>query len=282
MAAAGYSHQDKIPDIRLIFVKARPVAAMKEGSQHSRIGRAGRGRSAVSHAKDRVMLIIVCRLYDSYVDANRIILALQTVGVPPSETTVISNNSDRWYSAAKDTVLPFQKAVARSEAQGETEAKTEGKTESKSEGKAEGAALGAAIGATAATAASLVTMLALPGVGAVVGVGWLAALLGSMAVGGVTGGLLGALTNAGVSEEDAQVFVEGVRRGGTLVAARVHQAELPRITALMNQSAVKLEERCDLYRKSGWQSFDPNAVPYTADQVRSERALHAQNTPSGV
>ena len=282
MAAARYSHQDKIPDIRLIFVKARPVAAMKEGSQHSRIGRAGRGRSAVSHAKDRVMLIIVCRLYDSYVDANRIILALQAVGVPPSETTVISNNSDRWYSAAKDTVLPFQKAVARSKAQGETEAKAESKTETKSEGKAEGAALGAAIGATAATAASLVTLLALPGVGAVVGVGWLAALLGSMAVGGVTGGLLGALTNAGVSEEDAQVFVEGVRRGGTLVAARVHQAELPRITALMNQSAVKLEERCDLYRKSGWRSFDPNAVPYTADQVRSERALHAQNTPSGV
>ena len=228
------------------------------------------------------MLIIVCRLYDSYVDANRIILALQAVGVPPSETTVISNNSDRWYSAAKDTVLPFQKAVARSKAQGETEAKAESKTETKSEGKAEGAALGAAIGATAATAASLVTMLALPGVGAVVGVGWLAALLGSMAVGGVTGGLLGALTNAGVSEEDAQVFVEGVRRGGTLVAARVHQAELPRITALMNQSAVKLEERCDLYRKSGWQSFDPNAVPYTADQVRSERALHAQNRFAGA
>jgi hypothetical protein len=282
LAAARYSHQDKIPDTRLIFVKARPVAAMKEGSQHSRIGRAGRGRSAVSHAKDRVMLIIVCRLYDSYVDANRIILALQAVGVPPSETTVISNNSDRWYSVAKDTVLPFQKAVARSNAQGETEARTEGKTESKSERKAEGAAVGAAIGATAATAASLVTMLALPGVGAVVGVGWLAALLGSMAVGGVTGGLLGALTNAGVSEEDAQVFVEGVRRGGTLVAARVHQAELPRITALMNQSAVKLEERCDRYRKSGWQSFDPNAVPYTADQVRSERALHAQNRFAGA
>jgi hypothetical protein len=44
---------------------------------------------------------------------------------------------------------------------------------------------------------------------------------------------------------------------------------------MMNQSAVKLGERCELYRKSGWQSFDLNVVPYTADQVRSERALHA-------
>jgi hypothetical protein len=118
-------------------------------------------------------------------------------------------------------------------------------------------------------------MLAVPGVGAVVGAGWLAAVLGSMAVGGVAGGLLGALTNAGIREEDAQVFVEGVRRGGTLVVARVPQTELPGIEAMMNQSAVNLGERRDLYRRSGWQSFDPNAVPYTADQVRSERALHA-------
>src|SRR6202023_2589254 len=143
------------------------------------------------------------------------------------------------------------------------------------DGKVEGAAVGAAIGATAATAASFITMLAIPGVGSVVGAGWLAAILGSMAVGGVTSGLLGALTNAGISEEDAQVLVEGVRRGGTVVAARVPQSELPRVEAMMNQSAVNLGERSELYRKSGWQSFDPNAVPYTADQVRSERALHA-------
>jgi hypothetical protein len=206
------------------------------------------------------MLITICRLYDSYVDADRVVLALKVAGVPPSETSVISNNSDTWYRAAKtDSVVPARKDGAGSEA----------------DRKVEGAAIGAAIGATAATAASLVTMLAIPGVGAVVGAGWLAAVLGSMAIGGVTGGLLGALTNAGISEEDAQVFVEGVRRGGTLVVARVPQTELPRVEAMMDHSAVKLQERCELYRKSGWQSFDPNAMPYTADQVRSERALHA-------
>jgi hypothetical protein len=116
-------------------------------------------------------------------------------------------------------------------------------------------------------------MLAIAGVGAVVRAGWLAAMLGSMAIGGVAGGLLGEL--AGISEEDAQVFVEGVRRGGTLIAARVPQTELPPIEAMMNQSTVDLRERRNLYRKSGWQCFDPNAVPYSADQVRSERALHA-------
>ena len=206
------------------------------------------------------MSIAICRLYDSYVDANQVIAALEAAGVPPSETSLISNNSDSWYRAGKTAnAVLVQKDGASS----------------KAPGKAEGAALGVAIGATAATAGSLVTMLALPGVGAVVGAGWLAAMLGSMAIGGVTGGLLGALTNAGISEEDAHVFVEGVRRGGTLVAARMPQAELPKIESMMNQSAVKLSERCGLYRKSGWQSFDPRAAPYTADQVRSERALHA-------
>jgi hypothetical protein len=55
----------------------------------------------------------------------------------------------------------------------------------------------------------------------------------------------------------------------------VPHSEWPRILPIMNQPAVNLQERSQLYRKSGWQSFDPSAVPYTADQVRSERALHA-------
>ena len=203
------------------------------------------------------MLITICRLYDSYGDADRVVLMLGVAGLPPSETSVISNNSDTWYGAAKTAnVVPLRKDGASREAGS----------------KVKGAAIGAAIGAAAA---SLITMLAIPGVGAVVGAGWLAALLASMAVGGAAGGLMGALTNAGISEEDAQVMVEGVRRGGTLVAARVPQSGLPRMEAIMDRTAVKLDERRDIYRKSGWQSFDPNAVPYTADQVRCERALHA-------
>jgi hypothetical protein len=204
------------------------------------------------------MLITICGLYDSYADANRVVVALEAAGVLPSEASVISNNSDAWYKAANSAkVIPLRKEGASSE----------------TAGKVEGAAIGAAIGATAATAASLVTILALPGVGAVVGAGWLAAMLGTMAIGGVTGGLLGALTNAGISEEDAHVFVEGVRRGGTLVAARVPQAELPKIEA---------SERGELYRRSGWQSFDPRAAPYTADQVRSERALHTSRSAGNL
>src|SRR5258708_913087 len=237
---------------------------MRRSNQHYWIGCARCCRSAVSCKgrflqRDRVMLITVCRLYDSYADANRIILMLEATGLPPSETSVISNNCDTWYHAPKTSnVVPLRNDGASGHAGG----------------KFEGAAIGAAIGATAATAASLVTMLAIPGVGAVVGAGWLAATLGGMAIGGVAGGLLGALSNAGISEEDAQVFVEGVRRGGTLVAARVPQAQLPQIAPMMKRSAVTLQERSAFYRKWGWLWSGQREGPFTADRVRSERALH--------
>jgi hypothetical protein len=187
--------------------------------------------------------------------------------VAPSETGVISNNADNAHVI--ETAETADGAPARNDKAGS------GVGGSRADGKFEGAAIGAAIGATAATAASLVALLSIPGVGAVAVAGWLAAILGSMAVGGVTGGLLGALTKAGISVHDAQVLAEGVRRGGTLIPARVPQAEVPRIEAVMDRSAVELQELSDLYRKSGWQSFDPNAVPYSADQIHGERALQA-------
>ena len=207
------------------------------------------------------MLTTVCRLYDAYSDANRVILLLEVSGVVLSNTSLISNNSDTWYRGpAAPNVVPLRDQDGNSNAGP----------------RIEGAAIGAAIGATAATAASLITILAVPGVGPVVGAGWLAAMLGSMAVGGVAGGLLGALTNAGINEDEAQVLVEGVRRGGTLVTTRVPQEDVPRIEALMNRNAVNLAERSEIYRKAGWDAFDPKASPYTADQVRCERALHAR------
>jgi len=57
-----------------------------------------------------VTLIATCRLYDSYSDANRVVLMLEAAGLPPSETSVISNNSDTWYSATKTAnVAPFRR-----------------------------------------------------------------------------------------------------------------------------------------------------------------------------
>src|SRR3977135_1674835 len=105
---------------------------------------------------DRVMLITICRLYDSYADANRVVIELEAAGIAPSETSLISNNSDTWCRPGNAcNVVPLRKQGAR--------------PETATSGKFGSAAVGVA---NAATAASLVTMMALPGVGAVVGAGW--------------------------------------------------------------------------------------------------------------
>src|ERR1700716_1793594 len=65
------------------------------------------------------MLITVCRLYDSYTDANRVVVMLEAAGLPTSETSVISNNSDTWYRASKAAnVVPVRKGGANSKADG--------------------------------------------------------------------------------------------------------------------------------------------------------------------
>jgi hypothetical protein len=92
--------------------------------------------------------------------------------------------------------------------------------------------------------------------------------------GGATGGIIGALTQAGISKEDAPVYAEGLRRGGTLLTARVPDGERSRYEAILNRSAVDIRERGALYRKSGWTGFDEKAKPYTEDDIRRERSTY--------
>jgi hypothetical protein len=116
--------------------------------------------------------------------------------------------------------------------------------------------------------------LAIPGVGPVVAAGWLAATAAGALAGGATGGIIGALSQAGVSKEDAPVYAEGLRRGGTMVTARVPDGERTRFESILNHSAVNIRERGEAYRKSGWTGFDEKAKPYSADEVRRERTTY--------
>jgi hypothetical protein len=98
--------------------------------------------------------------------------------------------------------------------------------------------------------------------------------LAGAAAGGVTGGAVGALTEAGISKDEADVYSEGLRRGGAVVSARVADTDAARLQAIMDSSAVHVAERVAAYRKSGWKTFDPNSTPFDADQVKKERSLY--------
>jgi len=200
----------------------------------------------------------ISRLYNSYDRAAQAVRDLEAAGVPRSEISIVANNSDDWYSKNGGA-----KGVDRDR---------DG-VDDRAEGAGAGAGIGAGVGGAAGLLAGL-GLLAIPGVGPVVAAGWLVATAAGAAAGAVTGGIVGALTQAGVSEEDAQVYAEGVRRGGTLVTARVNDADASRLEATLDRASLRTSDLRSSYSKTGWKSFDQSAKPYSADQVRKERSLY--------
>ena len=172
-------------------------------------------------------------------------------GIPHSDISIVSNNVDNRYGYGKDR--PTHAA----------------------EDAGKGAGIGAAVGGVGGLLTGL-GLLAIPGVGPVVAGGWLVATAAGAVtgavVGGAAGGLVGSLTGAGVPEHDANFYAEGVRRGGTLVTARIDDARASTAREILERHGlVDPTLRGAAYRKSGWTSFDPNAPAYTADQVAAER-----------
>jgi hypothetical protein len=201
------------------------------------------------------MTVTISRLYDTYANAKSAVARLEAAGVPHSDISIVANNSDNWFSS-----------------DGKIDRDRDG-TDDRAEGAGTGAGIGAGIGGAAGLLAGL-GLLAIPGLGPVVAAGWLAATAAGAAAGAATGGIIGALTQAGVSEEDAHTYAEGIRRGGTLVTARVPDGDRARLEAALTQSAINVTERRAAWQKSGWTTFDPASKPFSADDVRRERSLY--------
>jgi hypothetical protein len=216
------------------------------------------------------MTTTISRLYDNYSDAERAVNRLEAAGVSHSDISIVSNNSENWYRPG-----------GKIDRDG---TRTSGKIDRDRDGvddRAEGAGAGAGIGAGLGGAAGLLAglgLLAIPGLGPVVAAGWLASTAVGAAAGAATGGIIGALTEAGVSKEDASRYAEGIRRGGTLVSARVPDQDRSRLDAVLNESSVNIQERSTAWQKSGWKSFDAASPPLAPDDIRRERELYRLKT----
>lgn len=197
------------------------------------------------------MTVTITKIYDNYADAEVAVRSLEAAGVSQSDISIVANNSDDWYS--------------KKNRDGDG-------LDDRGDGAGKGAGIGAGVGGTAGLLAGL-GFLAIPGIGPVVAAGWLAATAVGVAAGATAGGIVGALTEAGVSKDEAPLYAEGVRRGGTLVSARVNDSERDRYEAILNQSAVDVRQRSLAWQKSGWKSYDPASKPYSADDIRRERGL---------
>src|SRR6186713_3549566 len=142
------------------------------------------------------MTVTISRLYDNHTDAQQAVRRLETAGVPHSDISIVANNSDSWFNG--DNKVDRDRDGV----------------DDRAEGAGKGAGIGAGVGGAAGLLAGL-GLLAIPGLGPVVAAGWLAATAAGAAIGAAggaaTGGIVGALKNAGHSEEEAEVYSEGVR-----------------------------------------------------------------------
>jgi hypothetical protein len=91
--------------------------------------------------------------------------------------------------------------------------------------------------------------------------------------------LIGALTDSGVPEEDAHVYAEGVRRGGSLVTAKVDDAMASEAEEILERSNwVDVPARRTAYREQGWSRFDSSLDPYTQEEIEAERQRYGLRT----
>ena len=205
---------------------------------------------------------IITRLFDTFDQAERAVIALESAGVPKGDISIVSHHKPDHASDLTDASIREPRDSTAGEAAGRD--------------AGVGAALGGVIGAGGGVLAGL-GLLAIPGLGPVIAAGWLASAAVGAIVGGAVvagaGGLVGALTHAGVSREEADVYAEAVRRGGTLISAKVADDHLAAAeAALGNTHAVDVATRREYYRSTGWTGFDENADPYTDEQIVRERA----------
>lgn len=194
----------------------------------------------------------ITRLYDNRTDALEAAHELERMGIPVDDISIIASNRDNWYDGGEGG------SARKHDRDGDGR-------DDRAEGAMKGATTGGLIGAGAGLLAGL-GLLAIPGLGPVVAAGWLASTATGAAVGavggGAIGGLVGALVDAGVPEEEAHVYSEGVRRGGTLLTVRVDDDRAAQVaSALGRYRPTDVTARGQEYRSSGWTRFDPDAPP---------------------
>lgn len=189
----------------------------------------------------------ITHVYDDPAVAREVVSALENAGFTSSEISIVRQHDTEIGTADGDSVQ-------------------------------DGATTGAGIGLIAGTGAGLLASLgiiAIPGLGPLVAAGVLATTLATAAAATVTGGLLGALIDYGVSPDEAEVYAENVRRGGTLVSIRTDDVRAAKAEDIMQEfDPVDIGTRGETYREDGWTNYDADAPAYTRTEAELERNRH--------
>jgi heat induced stress protein YflT len=210
------------------------------------------------------MIKTVIASFDSIAEADTAVRALRAAGFLEDDINIVGNDTPRNFASDAPERPPQLVTV-----------------EEAATGAATGVVAGGALGGAAGLAVSLMG-LAIPGVGAILAAGPIAAALVGAGAGAVAGGLIGALVDLGVSETDAEYYAEAVRRGAALVTVRTDASRTDEAERIMHQhGAIDIEERVARWRSGGWKGYNPKDPPWTHDDIERERIVHP-TTSTGI
>lgn len=196
----------------------------------------------------------VVSLYDNIEDARDVVEDLVDAGLNREDISLVARDVEGQYGTYLE----------------------EGYAESEGEEVGEAAAGGAVGGAVVGGLTGILVGLgafAIPGIGPVIAAGPLAAGLTGAAVGAVTGGVLSALVEWGIPEEEAGYYAESVRRGSTLVAARVTDERVDDVVEMMEDyDPVDIERRAAYWRsEEDWTGYSADVDPYGPEEIAAYR-----------
>ncbi len=173
-------------------------------------------------------------IFDNYVDAKAAVLALEEAGIAPHFTTIMGRGDEDIITLAE--FAPGKRLSA----------------------------------VRAGGVLSGLGLLVLPGIGLLAAGGWLPA--GLMARDTTGEAIIETLTEAGHSRDDAEILAEALHRGASLVGLRCDAGRLDGLETLLgDMGGVTPEARGAAYAEDGWSRFDPEATPYTSEEVYNER-----------
>jgi uncharacterized membrane protein len=203
----------------------------------------------------------VVGLFESWNEAQRVVQDLMDSGFDREDISIVANDAAGTYN---------QRTVGGTQAE-----------EAATSGAVGGGVLGGVLGLLVGVGA-----LAIPGIGPVIAAGPLAAALGSAGAGALvgagagaaTGGLVGGLVGLGIPDNDAEIYAEGIRRGGALVSVNTSDNRVDGVAMIMQQHGViDIDERAGQWRSSGWTRFDHQAQPYSQNEIDTFRTSSTGN-----
>lgn len=182
----------------------------------------------------------IVALYEELGAAHQAVTALTSAGFGRKQINLIAPDPDDEYAEVLDEISSDSDGL-RAEA-------------------ADGALAGGVIGGLAGLLFGLATF-SIPGLGPILAAGPLYTTALGAAGGGLGGGILSALVKAGIPEEEAVFYAEGVRRGKTMVGITAEdEVEAARAAELLAaHEPLELAQRAQAWKRDGWEY--PDDVP---------------------